>query len=56
MEILAKVHAKNLVQWAKNRPEVLVLSADLTSSTEVDLFRDTYPKRFFPWGLLSTIC
>ncbi|MHB8126237.1 MAG: transketolase family protein [Desulfitobacteriaceae bacterium] len=51
MKIIAKVHAKNLVKWAKNRPEVLVLSADLTSSTEIDLFRDTYPERFFSMGI-----
>jgi transketolase len=51
MEIITRVHANNLVRWAANRPEVLVLSADLTSSTEVDLFRDTYPARFFSMGM-----
>ncbi|MCL6596896.1 MAG: transketolase [Firmicutes bacterium] len=51
MEILTRVHAKNLVAWARTRPEVVVLSADLTSSTEVDLFRDTYPDRFFSMGM-----
>lgn len=51
MEILTRVHAKNLVQWAKDKPEVLVLSADLTSSTEIDLFRDTYPDRFLSMGI-----
>ncbi|HWQ71530.1 MAG TPA: transketolase C-terminal domain-containing protein [Desulfitobacteriaceae bacterium] len=51
MEILAKVHAHNLVKWAQNRPDVLVLSADLTGSTEIDLFRDAYPERFFSMGI-----
>lgn len=51
MEILAKVHAKHLVQWAADKPEVVVLSADLTSSSEADLFRDAYPDRFFSMGL-----
>lgn len=51
MEILSRVHAKNLVEWAKDRPEALVLSADLTSSTEIDLFRDTYPDRFLSMGI-----
>ncbi|MDO9087643.1 MAG: transketolase C-terminal domain-containing protein [Anaerolineaceae bacterium] len=51
MEILTKIHARNLVEWAKNRPEVLVLSADLTSSTEADLFQKAYPERFFSFGL-----
>jgi transketolase len=51
LEILSRVHAKNLVEWAKDKPEVLVLSADLTSSTEIDLFRGTYPERFFSMGV-----
>lgn len=51
MEIQTRVHAKNLVKWAKDRKDVLVLSADLTSSTEIDLFRDTYPDRFFSMGI-----
>ncbi len=50
-EVLSRVHAKNLVQWAAKRPEVLVLSADLTSSTEIDLFRSTYPDRFLSMGI-----
>jgi len=51
MEMVSRVHAKNLVEWAKDRPEVLVLSADLTSSTEIDLFRDAYPDRFISLGI-----
>lgn len=51
MEVLAKVHANNIVKWAADRPEVVVFSADLTSSSEADLFRDTYPDRFFSMGL-----
>ena len=51
MEILTKVHARNLVAWAKDKPEVLVLSADLTSSVEVDLFQQVYPDRFLSMGL-----
>ncbi len=51
MEMVSRVHARNLVEWAKNRPEVVVLSADLTGSTEIDLFRDTYPDRFFSMGM-----
>ncbi|MEQ8197570.1 MAG: transketolase, partial [Clostridiaceae bacterium] len=51
MEIQTRVHAKNLVRWAEDKPEIVVLSADLTSSTEIDLFRDTYPERFFSMGI-----
>jgi len=50
-EIVSRVHAKNLVKWAADKPKVLVLSADLTSSTEIDLFRDTYPDRFLSMGI-----
>lgn len=51
MELLTRVHARNLVAWARNKPKVIVLSADLTASTEIDLFRDTYPDRFFSMGM-----
>jgi transketolase len=51
MDLLTRVHARNLVDWARAKPEVVVLSADLTSSTEIDLFRDTYPDRFFSMGM-----
>ncbi len=50
-EIVSRVHARNLVTWAADKPKVLVLSADLTSSTEIDLFRDTYPDRFLSLGI-----
>lgn len=51
MEIVKRPHANNLIQWAKDKPEVVVLSADLTSSCEVDDFRNTYPDRFFSFGV-----
>lgn len=51
MEIVSRVHAQNLVRWAKDKPEVLVLSADLTSSCEAELFREAYPDRFLSMGI-----
>jgi transketolase len=51
MEIVTRPHARNLVRWAKDRPEVVVLSADLTASCEADEFRDAYPDRFFSLGM-----
>jgi transketolase len=51
MEIFSKIHAKNLVQWAKDKPDVYLLSADLTSSCEADLFRSAYPDRFLSMGI-----
>lgn len=51
MELLQRVHARNLVAWAADKPEVVVLSADLTGSTEIDDFREAYPDRFFSMGM-----
>jgi transketolase len=51
MELLNRVHAHNLVKWAKNKPEVIVFSGDLTGSTDVDLFKEAYPDRFFSMGM-----
>lgn len=51
METRQRPHRENLIRWASNRPEVLVLSADLTSSCEADGFRDAYPDRFYSLGM-----
>lgn len=51
MEIVSRPHARNLVAWAKDKPEVLVLSADLTGSCEADDFKAAYPNRFFSMGM-----
>lgn len=50
-EIVARPHQQNFIDWSKNKPEVLVLSADLTNSCEVGKWRDTYPDRFFSMGM-----
>ncbi len=51
MQYVKRPHARNFVAWAKDKPEVIVCSADLTSSCEADGFRDAYPDRFFSFGL-----
>ncbi len=51
MEVVLSPHRHNLVRWAADRPEVVVLSADLTASCEADGFRDAYPDRFFSMGM-----
>jgi len=51
IETVTRPHRAHFVRWAARRPEVLVLSADLTSSCEADGFRDTYPERFFSFGM-----
>lgn len=50
-EIVKRPHALNFVKWAKDKPQVVVLSADLTNSCEVGEFKDAYPERFFSMGM-----
>lgn len=45
------VHARNIVEWAKDKPNVVVLSGDLTSQSEAHLFREAYPERFLSMGI-----
>jgi transketolase len=51
MKTETQVHERNLVRFAADKPEVVVLSGDLTGSTEIKLFKDTYPERFFSLGM-----
>ncbi len=48
MEIVKRPHVQNFIDWSADKPEVVVLTADLTNSSEVGNWRDTYPDRFFP--------
>lgn len=50
-EIVIRPHVENFINWSADKPEVLVLSADLTNSCEVGKWRDTYPERFFSMGM-----
>ncbi len=51
IEIVSRPHVENFIKWSKDKPKVLVLSADLTNSCEVGKWRDTYPERFFSMGM-----
>lgn len=51
IERVDHVHARNLVAWARNRPDVVALSGDLTGSVELADFRSAYPDRFFSLGM-----
>jgi transketolase len=51
IETVTRPHRDHLVRWAEDKPQVLVLSADLTSSCEADAFREAYPERFFSLGM-----
>ena len=50
-EIVARPHEQNFIDWSKDKPEVVVLTADLTNSCEVGRWRDTYPDRYFSMGM-----
>lgn len=51
MEMVTRPHVQNFIDWSRDRPQVLVLSADLTNSCEVGRWRDTYPDRFISAGM-----
>jgi transketolase len=51
VEVVARPHQQNFIDWAADKPNVVVLSADLTNSCEVGRWRDTYPDRFFSMGM-----
>lgn len=51
LEIVTRPHQDAFLEWSADKPEVLVLSADLTNSCEVGVWRDTYPDRFFSMGM-----
>jgi transketolase len=40
-----------LVRLAEERPEIVGLSADLAKYTDMHVFRDAYPERFFQMGM-----
>lgn len=51
MEYVANPHSKNMIEYAKKRPEVLVLSGDLTGSTEIMEFKQKLPEQFVSMGM-----
>lgn len=51
MNIVTKPYAQAFIDFARNKPEVLCISADLTSSCEVGTFLDQFPERFFSMGM-----
>lgn len=51
IETVVRPHVQNFIDWARDKPEVVVLSADLTNSCEIGRWRDTYPDRFFSAGM-----
>lgn len=51
MEMVNRPYARAFEDYAVRHPEVLCLSADLTSSCEIDGFRDRHPDQFLSLGM-----
>lgn len=51
VEMVSRPYASAFEKYAVANPEVLCLSADLTSSCEVDGFRDRHPEQFLSLGM-----
>lgn len=51
MEMVNRPYAAAFEAYATQHPEVLCLSADLTSSCEIDGFRDRHPDQFLSLGM-----
>lgn len=51
VEMVSRPYGRALIEWAKRHGEAVALSADLTSSVELDTFRDAFPNRFFSMGI-----
>lgn len=51
VEMVARPYASAFEKFAVGKPEILCLSADLTSSCEIDGFRDRHPDQFLSLGM-----
>ncbi len=51
VEMVSRPYASAFEKFAVGKPEILCLSADLTSSCEVDGFRDRHPDQFISLGM-----
>ena len=51
MEIVNRPYERAFEKYALANPDVLCLSADLTSSCEIDKFRDNHPEQFLSLGM-----
>ena len=50
-KVVAAPFGKALVELAAQRPEIVGLSADLSKYTDMHLFAQAYPERFFQMGM-----
>ncbi|NNE89975.1 MAG: transketolase [Silicimonas sp.] len=50
-KVVNRPYERAFEQFARTNPDVLCLSADLTSSCEIDKFRDAHPDQFLSLGM-----
>lgn len=48
---IPKYYGETLLKLGQLHPDIVVLTGDLSPATECDLFRDTFPERFFTPGI-----
>lgn len=53
--VVAAPFGKALVELAASRPEIVGLSADLSKYTDMHLFAQAYPERFFQMGMAEQL-
>ena len=51
MKIESDVHSKNMIKFAQENEDVLVLSADLGTSCEVKEFPKVFPEKYLSMGI-----
>jgi transketolase len=53
--VVAAPFGKALVEYAKDRPEIVGMTADLSKYTDLHLFAQAYPERFFQMGMAEQL-
>jgi transketolase len=53
--VKAAPFGKALVEYAENRPEIVGMSADLSKYTDMHLFAQAYPERFYQMGMAEQL-
>mmetsp|Transcript_25561 Transcript_25561/g.53393 ORF Transcript_25561/g.53393 Transcript_25561/m.53393 type:complete len:1020 (+) Transcript_25561:329-3388(+) len=51
IETVTRPHRAHLLEWMKDHPKAIVITADLTSSCEADLLRDSLPSQYLSLGM-----
>ena len=53
--VKAAPFGKALVEYAENRPEIVAMTADLGKYTDLHLFGQAYPERYFQMGMAEQL-